>query len=144
LVRANPGQVVGDNPVNQLCHTVAAGILRHEVGPFFQLGHGITYSYTNPAHRQECVIILGVANGDSIVCGNFQMSECGAETGRFVDRSRENHDGAFIKNDLQLETDFFDEFDRDGFIRFARGDDGAAHGKRLGAGLGQLSGKFSR
>ena len=83
------------------------------------------------------MVVLGVADADDVVRRDLELLERGHEPRRLVDAGRQDHDGAFVEDHLQLEAELADRFEHGRLVRLARRDDDLADGERRDAALAQ-------
>ena len=81
------------------------------------------------------MVVLGVADADDVVRRDLELLESGHEARRFVHAGRQDHDGAFVEDDLQLEAELANRVEDGCLVRLARRDDDLAGGERGDAAL---------
>ena len=121
----------------ELATPAPASPREHEIGRVADRGQRAADGRGALAELQERVVVLGVADADDVVRRDLELLERGHEPRRLVDAGRQDHDGAFVEDDLQLEAELADRFEHGRLVRLARRDDDLAGGERGDAALAQ-------
>ena len=84
------------------------------------------------------MIVLGITDGDDIVRRKLELFERCHSSGRLVHAGRQDHHGALVEDDLQLQSEVPNDLQHRRFIRFPGRHDRPPDRKRLDVSLPEL------
>jgi len=84
------------------------------------------------------MIVLRISHGNDVVDRDIQHAQSSLQARRLVDPRRQNHDGAFVEDDLRLQPQFLNGAEHGGLMRRPGGDDRSTDGDRFYLSLHQL------
>ncbi len=103
---AHTAKVIAQQPIDNLLDTLAIGGAGCDIGPLFQGRNGIGHGNATLASVEQGMIVFSVADADGVVMGEAHFGKGREEAGSLVDAGGQNHDRAFVVNDLKFQPEF--------------------------------------
>jgi hypothetical protein len=133
-VPGQPAFQVGEVAVDELLHQLGdAGTVRvtgHPVGPFLDERERVGHRHPALAEPEEGVVVLRVAHAHAVVRGESQLHERGFEPRGLVHSRGQDHDGALVEDDLELESEVPDGLKHGRLVRVPGRHQAVPHGER--------------
>ena len=121
--RADAGEVVGDQAVDQLDDGDTFGSASDQIGPLLEGGDAVSHGHTAFAGRDQGVVVLRVADRDDVVGRVAEFLERRQQARRLVDPGRQDHHRFLVEDDLEFQAQLVDGAQDGRLERLDRGDD---------------------
>ena len=123
--RAAGAEIVVDELVDELDHTVARAAAGHEDRARLQRRIRVRDGHGALGELEERVVVRGVADGDDFVPRQAHREQRAREAGGLVDAGGEDHHRLAVEDDLQLQAEVIEGVDDGVLVGVLRRDDDA-------------------